>query len=55
MSGVDPNSPAGQAIAKQIDCPGNYSISQLYADFQSEQTCRLSGARIQWLMDNYSG
>jgi hypothetical protein len=36
MSGVDPNSPAGKAIASQIDNPGNYSISQLYADFMSK-------------------
>ncbi|KAH8908608.1 hypothetical protein BR93DRAFT_976753 [Coniochaeta sp. PMI_546] len=33
MSGVDPNSPAGKAIANQLDNPGDYSISQLYADF----------------------
>jgi hypothetical protein len=36
MSGVDPSSAAGKAIASQIDNPGNYSISQLYADFMSK-------------------
>ena len=36
MSGVDPNSAAGKAIANQIDNPGDYSISQLYADFTSK-------------------
>lgn len=36
MSGVDPNSPAGKAIANQLDNPGDYSISQLYADFTSK-------------------
>lgn len=35
MSGIDPNSPAGKAIANQLDNPGDYSISQLYADFMS--------------------
>jgi hypothetical protein len=36
MSGVDPNSPEGQAIAKQIDNPGDYSINQLLTDFTSK-------------------
>ncbi len=36
MSGVDPNSAAGKAIAAQIDNPGDYSISRLYADFMSK-------------------
>jgi hypothetical protein len=45
MSGVDPNSPAGQAIAKQLDNPGDYSISQLYADFTSKYLTSLLIAR----------
>jgi len=55
MSGIDPNSPAGKAIAQQLDNPGQYSISQLYADFNSEYmllqpsgaSLRILGGRIQ--------
>ncbi len=42
MSGVDPNSPAGKAISNQIDNPGDYSISQLYADFMSKHILSLT-------------